>query len=166
VYSGILVVIWILAPYSILQHVEIFPVLWMPQLSIDKAIAVNFQSMWFYYSYYLLLGLVGLTVEKKIFIRYLYTVGWVTAVSHLFFLFMPNGVSRAEIDIDSAPWLYQILAGLDQPRNAFPSLHASLSVVAAIATQSSIHFSKWSKLIVWLWVIAIFWSTIALRQHE
>ena len=165
VYSGILVVIWILAPYSILQHVEVFPVLWMPQLSIDKFIAVNFHSMWFYYSYYLLLGLVGLTVEKKLFIRYLYTVGWVTAVSHAFFLFMPNGVSREDIAIDSAPWFYQILAIVDQPRNAFPSLHASLSVVAAIAFQSSAHFPKWSKPVVWLWVLGIFWSTIALRQH-
>ena len=165
VYSGILVVIWILAPYSILQHVEIFPVLWMPQLTLDSAIAVNFHSMWFYYSYYLLLGLVGLTVEKDLFIRYLYTIGWVTAVSHAFFLFMPNGVSRDEINLDSAPVLYQILVYVDQPRNAFPSLHASLSVVAAIAAQYSVHFSKWSKPLMWLWVLGIFWSTISLRQH-
>lgn len=165
VYSGILVVIWILAPYSILQNVEIFPVLWMPQLGLDRAIPVSFEGMWFYYSYLLLLVLVGLTVEKEIFIRYLYTVGWVTAVSHAFFLFMPSGVSRAEIDVGSAPWLYQLLVSADQPRNAFPSLHASLSVVAAIAAQYSRHFPKWGKPVVWLWVIGIFWSTIALRQH-
>ncbi|MFT5906567.1 MAG: hypothetical protein ACI9E1_002177, partial [Cryomorphaceae bacterium] len=54
VYSGILVVIWILAPYAILQHVEISPVLWMPALAIDKAVAVFFPSIWLYYSFYLL----------------------------------------------------------------------------------------------------------------
>ncbi len=165
VYSGILVVIWILAPYSILQHVEIFPVLWMPQLAIDRAIPVCFQSIWFYYSFYLLLGLVGLLVEKKIFIQYLYTIGWVTAVSHAVFLFFPNGVMRTDIDLQTAPAIYQMLASLDQPRNAMPSLHASLSVVAAIAAQFSGNFPKWSKLLIWLWVIGIFWSTIALRQH-
>lgn len=165
VYSGILVVIWILAPYAILQHVEIFPVLWIPQLGIDKAIPVYFPGIWIYYSYYLLLGLVGLTVEKKLFIQYLYTVGWVTAVSHAFFLFMPNGVLRTDIHFQTAPVYYQLLANIDLPRNAMPSLHASLSVVAAIAMQFSQVFPKWSKPLIWLWVLTIFWSTIAIRQH-
>lgn len=165
VYSGILVVIWILAPYAILQHVEISPVLWMPALAIDKAVAVFFPSIWLYYSFYLLLGLVGLTVEKKLFIQYLYTIGWVTAVSHAVFLFLPNGVMRSDIDFQTAPPIYQLLASVDLPRNAMPSLHASLSVVAAIAVQFSSVFPKWSKPLVWLWVLVIFWSTIAIRQH-
>ena len=165
VYCGILVDIWILAPYAILQHVAIFPVQWMPQLAIDRAIPVYFPSIWVYYSFYLLLGLVGLIVEKKLFIQYLYTMGWVTAVSHAVFLFMPNGVMRTDIDFHTAPVFYQMLASLDQPRNAMPSLHASLAVVAAIAVQFSQVFPQWSKVLVWLWVLAIFWSTIALRQH-
>lgn len=165
VYSGILVIIWIIAPYSILQHVEIFPVLWVPPLGVDQMIPVCFQSIWFYFSFCLLLGLVGLLVEKKLFIQYLYTIGWVTAVSHACFLFLPNGVSRAEIDTETAPLMYQMLASIDKPRNALPSMHASLSVVAAIAAQFSVNFPKWSKSLIWLWVLAIFWSTIALRQH-
>ena len=165
VYCGILVVIWILAPYAILQHVEIFPVLWVPQLEIDRAISLYFEAIWVYYSLYLLLALAGLTVEKKLFIQYLYTIGWVTAVSHAVFLFVPNGVLRSEIDRETAPAMYQFLVGLDLPRNAMPSLHASLAVVAAIAIQLSDVFPKWSKLLVWLWVVGILWSTIALRQH-
>ncbi|MFT5905261.1 MAG: membrane-associated phospholipid phosphatase, partial [Cryomorphaceae bacterium] len=153
------------APYAILQHVEISPVLWMPALAIDKAVAVFFPSIWLYYSFYLLLGLVGLTVEKKLFIQYLYTIGWVTAVSHAVFLFLPNGVMRSDIDFQTAPPIYQLLASVDLPRNAMPSLHASLSVVAAIAVQFSSVFPKWSKPLVWLWVLVIFWSTIAIRQH-
>lgn len=165
VYSGILVIIWILAPYSILQHVEIIPVKWMPQLAIDRVIPFCFNGMWLYFSFYLLLATVGLVVEKKLFIQYLYTIGWVTAVSHAVFLFYPNGVMRGDIDFDSVPVIYQVLASLDMPRNAMPSLHASLSVVAAIAVQFSVNFPKWSKGLVWLWVLGIFWSTIALRQH-
>lgn len=165
VYCGILVVIWILAPYAILQHVEIFPVLWIPELAIDRAIPVYFQSIWIYYSFYVFLSIAWVTVEKKLFIQYLYTVGWVTAVSHAFFLFMPNGVMRTDIDFQNAPAMYKFLADADLPRNAMPSLHASLSIVAAIALQISQVFPKWSKPLVWLWVLAIFWSAIALRQH-
>jgi membrane-associated phospholipid phosphatase len=165
VYSGILVVIWILAPYAILQHVEIFPVLWMPELALDRAIPVFLPSIWVYFSFYILLCLVGFMVEKKIFITYLYTVGWVTAVSHALFLFLPNGVTRSDIDLESAPAVYQFLVSLDMPRNAMPSLHASLSVVAALAAHLSKVFPGWSKPLIWLWVLAIFWSTIAIRQH-
>jgi membrane-associated phospholipid phosphatase len=137
----------------------------MPQLALDRAIPVYFPSLWIYYSFYLLLGLVGLIVEKKLFITYLYSIGWVTAVSHAVFLFMPNGVSRSEIDFQTAPAIYQFLLSHDLPRNAMPSLHAALSVIAAIAVQFSSNFPKWTKPLVWLWVLAIFWSTIAIRQH-
>ena len=165
VYCGILVIIWILAPYSILQRVEIFPVMWMPELALDSAIPVCFEGVGLYYSYYLLLGMTGLVVEKRLFIQYLYTIGWVTAVSHAFYLFMPNGVLRSDIDYEAAPIFYQMLVSVDLPRNAMPSLHASLSVVAAIGVQLSGNFPKWSKPLVWFWVLGIFWSTIALRQH-
>ena len=164
-YSGILVVIWILAPYAILQHVEIREVLWMPQTAIDKAIPVCFSAVWVYFSFYLLLAIVGLTVEKKYFIRYLYTIGWATAVCHAFFLFLPNGAERSEIPAGAGNWLYQWLIAVDKPRNAMPSLHATLSVIAAIAVQKSALFKPALKVVTWLWVVAIFWSTIALRQH-
>ncbi len=165
IYCGILLVIWILGPYLILQKVEIFPVIIIPEMAIDRAIPVCYPGVWVYYSFYILLGWVGLSVEKPIFIRYLYTVGWVALVSHMIFLFFPNGVARTDIVAANAPWYYQMLAMVDEPRNALPSLHASLSVVAAIAVQSSSRFSGLIKCCVWLWVLAIFWSTIALRQH-
>jgi len=137
----------------------------MPELALDEMIPLCFASIWVYFSFYLLLGMVGLMVEKKMFIQYLYTVGWVTLVSHMVFLFLPTGVMRTEVDIENAPWIYQLLANVDEPRNAAPSLHASLSVVAAMAVQCSTRFKLPVKLFTWLWVIAIFWSTIALRQH-
>ncbi len=171
VYCGILMVIWILAPYAILQNVEIFSVYWMPELAFDRAIPVNFSALWFYISFYILLGIVGLMIETRLFVRYLYTIGWATLVAHMIFLFFPNAVSRDAIDFDSAPWIYQLLANTDAPRNAFPSLHAALSFIAALAVQSS-KMSRVSQLVkvslktlTWLWVLGIFWSTIALRQH-
>jgi len=171
VYCGILLNIWILVPYAILQHVEIREVYWMPVSSLDSSIPLNFYSLWFYLSFFPVLGVVGLTVEKRVFIRFLYTVGWATMVAHMTFLFFPNGVSRESVDIEGAPAMYRWLASVDMPRNAFPSLHAALAVIAGMAVQAS----RWKsmhglvrgvvKSVTWLWVLGVFWSTIALRQH-
>lgn len=171
VYCGILLVIWLLAPYAILQQVAIIPVYWMPESVFDRAVPVSFSAIYVYLSFYVLLGTVGLTLEKRVFIRFLYTVGWAALVAHMIFLFFPNGASRDAIDMESAPWHYRLLASSDAPRNAFPSLHATLSIIAALAVQASgmVSVSKsvrvCLKVMTWLWVIAIFWSTIALRQH-
>lgn len=165
VYSGALLVIWILAPYALLQHVEIREVVWIEPSAFDRAIPINFHSLWFYLSFYGLLGWVGLQVEREIYLRYLVTIGWTTFICHMVFLFYPNGVLRDEIDTSHAPMVYQWLASLDQPRNAFPSLHAALAVIAGLGATVSSRFKFLSTAVVWLWVLGIFWSTIALRQH-
>lgn len=165
VYSGALLVIWILAPYALLQHVEIREVVWIQPTAFDRAIPVNFHSLWFYLSFYALLGWVGLRVERAVYFRYLLTIGWTTFVCHMVFLFYPNGVARGEIDVAQAPVVYQYLAMLDQPRNAFPSLHAALAVIAGLGAAFSCRFGAISKMVAWVWVCGIFWSTIALRQH-
>ncbi len=165
VYCGVLVVIWILAPYGILQRVDVFAVTWMPELALDRMVPVCLGGVWVYFSYCFLLVLVGLGVEKRLFVHYLYAIGWVAAVSHAVFLFFPTGVMRSEVDVGGAPVLYRVLVFLDLPRNALPSLHASLSVLAGMAVHFSVVYGGWVKFFVWLWVGGIFWSTMALRQH-
>lgn len=165
VYSGAILVIWILAPYMLLQQFAIREIWWLEPTAFDDAIPINFQSLWFYYSYYLLLGIVGLFVERPIYLRYLYTIGWTTMVAHMIFFAFPNGLSRAEIDLESAPMYYQWLAAYDEPRNAFPSLHVALSVVAGTAAFCCSNFKLWARLAIVAWVVGIIWSTIALRQH-
>lgn len=157
--------IWILAPYALLQHVEIREVVWIQPTAFDQSIPVNFHSLWFYLSFYGLLGWVGLRLERPVYLRYLLTIGWTTFFCHMVFLFFPNGVERGEIDATQAPVVYQYLASLDQPRNAFPSLHAALAFIAGLGAVSCSRFSLVSRLLTWGWVVGIFWSTIALRQH-
>ncbi|GAA5494961.1 hypothetical protein Rhal01_01129 [Rubritalea halochordaticola] len=165
VYSGALLVIWIIAPYALLQQVTIREVIWVQPTAFDQAIAVNFYSVWVYLSLYPLLGWTGLGVERPVYLRYLLTIGWVTLVSHMVFLFFPSGVSRDILEGMDTPVVYEWLAFLDRPRNAFPSLHASLSIIAGIAISASTRYPVVVKVLTWLWVLAIFWSTIALRQH-
>ncbi|MGB6219975.1 phosphatase PAP2 family protein [Haloferula sp.] len=163
--SGGLAVLWIIVPYGLLQQIAIREVLWVTPSGFDLAVPVNFHSLWFYFSFYGLLGWVGLGVEDAVYRRYILSVAWTAFFSHLVFLLVPNGVTREAIDARSAPIAYQWLALADEPRNAFPSLHASLSILAGLAASRSrkIHFPL--KVLAWLWVLGIFWSTIALRQH-
>lgn len=165
VYSGVLVVIWIAAPYALLQQVEIRDVWWVGPSAIDRLIDVELGALWIYFSYFLLLSWVGLALEKGLYLRFLVTVGWVTLVSHMVFLFVPSGVDRGMIDLEGAPMIYRWMVMADLPRNAFPSLHASLSVVAALGVMASRKFGGVVKVLVWVWVLGIFWSAIALRQH-
>jgi membrane-associated phospholipid phosphatase len=164
-FSGIILVIWILAPYVLLQQFAIRDIWWLQPTAFDYAIPINFHSLWFYYTFYLLLGVVGLSIERPVYLRYLYVIGWTTMVAHMIFLLIPNGLTRIEIHLPDAPVYYHWLANCDAPRNAFPSLHVALSVVAGIAACSSARFNLAARTGVILWILGIIWSTIALRQH-
>lgn len=165
VYSGAILVIWIILPYALLQHVAVREIWWIEPTWFDRWVGIHFHSIWLYTSFYLLLGLTGLLVERRVYLKYLYAVGWTAMAAHMIFLMLPNGLSREAIETQGAPAIYQWLVALDQPRNAFPSLHVALSVVAGLAVQSSQRFSVAIKLVAWLWVLGIIWSTIALGQH-
>jgi membrane-associated phospholipid phosphatase len=163
--TGILTVLWIIVPYSLLQQVAIREILWVKPSSFDLAIPVNFHSLWFYLSFYGLLTWIGIGVDERNFQRYIRSICWTALLSHLVFLFIPNGVTREAIDADSAPLIYQWLILADEPRNAFPSLHASLSVLAGLAAIASPAFRPIQRIAAWIWITGILWSTIALRQH-
>lgn len=163
--SGVLIVLWIIVPYSLAQQVAIREVLWVTPTAFDLAIPVNFYGLWPYVTFYGLLMWIGLGVEDVTYKRYIRSIFWIALFSHLVFFLVPNGVSRQAVDATTAPKLYQWLVALDEPRNAFPSLHASLSVLAGLAACSSRKFNLVMRVIVLLWVFGILWSTISLRQH-
>ncbi|MFC7337022.1 phosphatase PAP2 family protein [Haloferula chungangensis] len=163
--TGILTVLWIIVPYGLLQHIAIREILWVKPSAFDLAIPVNFHSLWFYLTFYGLLGWIGLVIDDRSFKRYIRSIWWTALISHIVFFLVPNGVTREAIQADSAPLVYQWLVAADQPRNAFPSLHASLSVLAGLAANASSSLHPTLKIAAWIWIVGILWSTIALRQH-
>ncbi|MGJ8671754.1 phosphatase PAP2 family protein [Rubritalea sp.] len=165
VYSGIVLVIWIMAPYMLLQRFAIREVYWLEPTAFDRWIPMNFYALWFYDTFFLLLALVGLSARWPVALHYFLTIGWATMVAHMVFFFFPNGVSREEVPLDQAPFFYELLLAYDAPRNAFPSLHAALAVIAGLAASQCSRFQPVARCLIWLWVLGIFWSTIALRQH-
>jgi membrane-associated phospholipid phosphatase len=163
--TGILAVLWIIVPYSLLQQIAIRDILWVTPTTFDLAIPVNFHSLWFYLSFYGLLAWIGLAIDDRNYQRYIRSIFWTALFSHLVFLLVPNGVTREAIDADAAPLIYQWLILADEPRNAFPSLHASLSILAGLTALASSRITPLFTSLAWIWILGIFWSTIALRQH-
>ena len=149
-----------------LQHLELRPVVWLEPGALESSIPANASAIavCIYFSFYPLIIWPGLIPSEHSFRRYLLAYALTILVSLAVFAFVPSGVSRESIDLDEASWLYQQLAGLDQPRNAFPSLHASLSVLAGLTICTAVQAGIVRTLVV-LWIAIIFWSTIATRQH-
>lgn len=164
-YSGLILSIWIVMPYALLQRFSIYDIIWVQPSAFDNAIPLNYHSLWFYLSLPLLIFGVGFFAERQVYLRYLYAIGWTTMAAHMVFFLLPNGLARDGIDVSSAPAAYQWVVSVDAPRNAFPSLHVALSILAGIMASSSKNYSKLARGFIWFWVLGICWSTIAVRQH-
>lgn len=178
-YCGVLLSIWVLAPYFILQRVELVEVLWLEESKWDRMIPRCPEAIYIYVSYFLQVVLAGVLVDSQRFVRFIYTVGWVTLVSHMVFLFFPSGINRGDWGTENMdlPALYRWVVAVDAPRNCLPSLHCSLSVISALAVLASqgLWFTRggakgWAgrltlKVFFLVWTLLVLWSTIALRQH-
>ena len=62
-----------------------------------------------------------------------------------------------------------LISAVDGPRNAFPSLHAAMGLLAVAAISGhlrSCRVSPWWRIALALWWIALLYSTLATRQHR
>lgn len=85
------------------------------------------------------------------------------AVSYLFYGFFQTGMHRPDLG-DSYGWLTDILAKVyhsDNPYNAFPSSHASITTVCCLS------LLEWRRLrpVIIIWAILIIASTVLVKQH-
>ena len=85
------------------------------------------------------------------------------ALSYLCDLFFHTGIERpvitgSDISSDVLRWVYSV----DEPFNAFPSLHTSLSALCALLWRKA-GSNIW--IIVLLWAVLIIASTVLVKQH-
>jgi membrane-associated phospholipid phosphatase len=62
-----------------------------------------------------------------------------------------------------------LIAAVDGPRNAFPSLHAAMGLLAVAAVGAHLRacrVSPWWRIALAVWWIALLYSTLATRQHR
>lgn len=152
-------------PYMGAGRVELRPVLWLKPGTMEAWIPVDtWLAPFVYLSYYPLLFFSGIVLSASLFRRYVLALAVASVLSVLIFLLLPSGVPRDGVDPAAASPLYRWLIEIDPPRNAFPSEHASLSLIAVLAL-SAADRPRWPKALGWLWLLLIYWSTIATRQH-
>jgi len=156
----------IFAGYLLLQRVSLRPVMWLEPGPLEGWVIASNSALvvYLYLSFYFLTLIPGLLPTDDQFRRFLIALAITGVVSLLIFLLVPSGVLRPREFRAEASAVYLRLIDVDLPRNAFPSLHASVTTLSAIV--SCIVLKHWiARLLFWTWAAGILWSTMATRQH-
>ena len=156
----------VFAGYLLLQRVSLRPVMWLEPGPLEGWVIASNSApvVYLYLSFYLLTLIPGLLPADDQFRRFLIALTITGFVSLVVFLLVPSGVLRPLEFRTEASAVYLRLIDVDLPRNAFPSLHASVTTLSAIV--SGIVLKNWmSRLLFWAWAAGILWSTMATRQH-
>ncbi len=145
-----------------------YPVTTMPTTPLDAWIAfhpwgiVPYLSLWFY---------VGIAPGLLLRWRDLLIYGlWAAAMcvgGLLIFYFWPTQVASRAPETAASPG-FALLAGMDGAGNACPSLHVATAVFTATWIDRllrTIGAPAWLRLLSVAWLLAITWSTVAVRQH-
>jgi hypothetical protein len=133
---------------------------------VDRWIPFLPETAWIYQSLFLLLPVAALIQPTKLeFVRF--AVGFCALVaffSAIFWLY-PTEL-RAPFSILPTSWGYDhLVAGLDGRRNAFPSLHAALTVYAGMSIVGLYRRSALVCGATILWMLMLLISTLTTKQH-
>ncbi len=155
-------------PYHWIQKIDFTKVFTMPLIMVDHLIPINLHSVYIYHSWLLLPLLVVMLIPTWALLkRYSTAIFAVNAVSFLVFMCFPTEVPRP-IDLTDAPRLYQLTVLVDEPTNACPSLHASVTTLCGCFMFVLLGRFRWNPLwraMVIVWALGILWSTLATGQH-
>ncbi|HET9241136.1 MAG TPA: phosphatase PAP2 family protein [Oligoflexus sp.] len=150
--------------YSGLGHCPWTRPVYLPLTDLDRAIPLLPWTLLIYLSDYLFILLVLLSLKKAedfstAFYRMIVGIG----LSFVIFLFFPTVYPRPLLPADPL-WgeTFLFLHFLDQPTNCFPSLHVSMTLIAAASMRPS---SRGWRAFGWMWALAICLSTLTTRQH-
>lgn len=150
--------------YQVLSRHAFFPLRAVPVIGLDAA--VPFQPRpWsgVYLSQFLVTGTLPLLLLTREDIRR-YTISLaVMAIPSFaaYFFFPTQGPRPAEVGESLA---MQFIAGADGPLNALPSLHAAFVVCMACLARRIFGPKVVPTMVVW--ACAIFYSTLATKQHQ
>ncbi len=139
----------------------------MPLTPLDAWVPFHPVAWLFYLSLWVYTSLpVALQPSLRQLIYYGLAIALLCATGLTFFYWWPTVIPVSHVLPDDHTW--NLLAGVDAPGNAFPSLHVATSVFSAIWIDARLreiglgHRWRWAN---GLWCLAIVLSTVATRQH-
>jgi len=160
----------ICVPYFGLQRLALFAPRTLPATSLDSWIAFDPTWVMAYESIALLVPLaVWLATRRDELQRYARGLALLCGVSFAFFLLLPVVGPRPELLPQDD--MYRALVELDAASNAFPSLHAGLTLYSLLFGYQVLHraLSRGGRrvyvLVAVAWCGLILFGTLATRQH-
>lgn len=162
---GVILSLWILAPFFLLQKFSLYRPFSIKPLFLDKLVAYEPLAIYPYLLFFIPLIWVFFTTSHEVFIKLCKSLALVSLVSHLSFFFLPTGVVSGQYTVvDSAEpsMLYHWLDVLQHPRNSIPSLYAAVAMLSLCAWWREHSLMKFTAL---LWTAVALWAVLALKQN-
>lgn len=141
------------------QHSTLYAAFPMPASAIDRVIRFQWWFIVPYLSFFLLIVLPLFIIGDRQQVRDVaFGFGLIVTISGVMFLFWPTAVTSPVADS------LKTLLALDTPRNACPSLHASLALFCTLCMNKTLE-SRWARLGLWMWAILAVISTVLIKRH-
>ena len=133
---------------------------------LDQAIPFLPDTAWIYQSLFLLLPLAAyLQPNREALLRFATGFCWMVLGFSACFWLWPTQLAEP-VSHAGSNWAYQhLVKALDGPRNAFPSLHAALTVYAGTGIVSLYRKQTWVVISILLWSGLLLLSTLTTKQH-
>ncbi len=133
---------------------------------LDQAIPFLPQTAWIYQSLFLLLPLASLLQpDRTSFARFVSGFCLLVLTFSAIFWLYPTEL-RAPVSHVPPGWGYEhLVAAVDGRRNAFPSLHAALTVYAGLSITRLSQGRTFASGAMTIWILALLISTLTTKQH-
>ena len=159
--------IFFLGYFHTLRH-PIYPVFEMPATALDALVPFQPQLLAAYVSLWLYVGVApGLLLRLRELIAYGLWAAAMCGFGLLIFYFWPTAVPPPVVDVTGYPG-FALLQGVDAAGNACPSLHVAAAAFSALWVERLMRIVGAPaplRLLNLVWMLAIGWSTVAIRQH-
>ena len=151
--------------YTLVGNFRVMKLNFLPLTSVDKNLSLMPWTFWIYTSYFFYLIASALSMPNREHFARLYKSFLLMVSIHIIvFILYPTGYPRPSYvpgkNISSL--LGNLLYKLDAPTNCLPSLHVSLTFIAAFAVSKAYRYLT---IPMFFWAVAIAISTMTTKQH-
>ncbi len=163
--------LWTWAFFLVYFHLLHFPahaVTTVPPTALDRLIPFQPEALIAYVSLWIYVGTApGLQATFIELLSYGFWAGALLLTGLGLFWMWPTQVAHTSFDPGGFPG-FDLLRGIDAAGNACPSMHVAIAIFTAIWMEwvlRRVGAPCWTRVVSWVWFVAIAYSTLALKQH-